>query len=131
MKLKNTCSLEGTGFLCGSVGKESACNAVDLGLIPGLRRSLGEGKGYSSILAWRIRWTVQTMGSQRVGHDSATFTHSLGKKAMTNLDNMLKSKNITLPTMFHIVKAMILPVVMYRSESWTIKEAEHLRFDAF
>ena len=60
-----------------------------------------------------------------------TFTHSLGKKSMKNLDNSLKSRDITLPTMFHIVKAMVLPVVMYRSESWTIKEAEHLRFDAF
>ena len=60
-----------------------------------------------------------------------TCTHSFGKKAMTNLDNTLKGRDITLPTMFHIVKAMFLPVVMYRSESGTIKEAEHLRFDAF
>ena len=46
------------GFLCGSAGKESICNAGDLGLIPGSGRSSGEGKGYSSILAWRITWTV-------------------------------------------------------------------------
>ena len=47
------------------------------------------------------------------------------RKAMTNLDRVLKSKDITLPTKFHLVKAMIFPVVMYRCESWTIKKAEH------
>ena len=49
---------------------------------------------------------------------------------MTNLDSMLKSKDITLPTKVHIVKAMVYPVVMYRCESWTIKKAEHGRIDA-
>ena len=55
----------------------------------------------------------------------------LGRKAMTNLDGVLKSKDITLPTKVHIVKAMVFPVVMYRCESWTIKKAEHRRIDAF
>ena len=50
---------------------------------------------------------------------------------MTNLDNILKSKDITLPTKVHLVKAMVFPVVMYGCESWTIKKAEHLRIDAF
>ena len=49
----------------------------------------------------------------------------LGRKAMTNLDSVLKSKDITFPTKVHIVKAMIFPVVMYGCESWTIKKAEH------
>ena len=49
----------------------------------------------------------------------------LGRKAMTNLDSIFKSKDITLPTKFCIVKAMVLPVVMYGCESWTIKKAEH------
>ena len=49
----------------------------------------------------------------------------LGRKAMTNLDSILKSRDITLPTKVHIVKAMVFPVVMYRCESWTIKKAEH------
>ena len=49
----------------------------------------------------------------------------LGRKAMTNLDSILKSRDITLPTKFHIVKAMIFPVVMYGCESWTIKNAKH------
>ena len=48
----------------------------------------------------------------------------LGRKAMTNLDSMLKNKDITLPTMVHLVKAMVFPVVMYGCKSWTIKKAE-------
>ena len=55
----------------------------------------------------------------------------LGRKAMTNLDSILKSKDITLPTKVHLVKAMVFPVVMYRCESWTIKKAEHQIIDAF
>ena len=55
----------------------------------------------------------------------------LGRKAMTNLDSILKSRDITLPTKVHIVQAMVFPVVMYGCESWTIKKAEHRRIDAF
>ena len=55
----------------------------------------------------------------------------LRRKAMTNLDSLLKSRDITLPTNFHLVKAMVFPVVMYGCESWTIKKAESLRVDAF
>ena len=55
----------------------------------------------------------------------------LGRKAMTNLESILKRRDITLPTKVHIVKAMIFPVVMYRCESWTIKKAECQRIDVF
>ena len=55
----------------------------------------------------------------------------LGSKAMTNLDSVLKSRDITLLTKVHILKAMVFPVVRYRCESWTIKKAEHQRIDAF
>ena len=55
----------------------------------------------------------------------------LGRKVMTNLDSILKSRDITLPTQVHLVKAMVFPVVMYGCESWTIKKAEHQRIDAF
>ena len=55
----------------------------------------------------------------------------LGRKALTNLDRILKSRDITLPTNVHIVKAVVFPVVMYGCESWTIKEAECRRIDAF
>ena len=55
----------------------------------------------------------------------------LGRKAMTNLDNILKSRDITLPTKVRLVKAMVFPIVMYGGGSWTIKKAEHGRIDAF
>ena len=55
----------------------------------------------------------------------------LGSKVMTNLDSILKSRDITLPTKVHLVKAMVFPVVMYGCKNWTIKKAEHQRIDAF
>ena len=55
----------------------------------------------------------------------------LGRKVMTKLDSILKSRDITLPTKVHLVKAMVFPVVMYGCDSWTIKKAEHRRIDAF
>jgi len=55
----------------------------------------------------------------------------LGRKALTNLESMLKRRNITLPTKVCLVKAMVFPVVMYGCESWSIKKAEHRRIDAF
>ena len=54
----------------------------------------------------------------------------LGRKAMTNLDSILKIRDITLLTKVHLVKTMVFPVVMYGCKSWTIKKADHLRFDA-
>ena len=55
----------------------------------------------------------------------------LGRKVITNLDSILKSRDITLPKNVHLVKAMVFPVVMYRCESWTVKRAEHRRINAF
>ena len=55
----------------------------------------------------------------------------LGRKVMTNLDSILKSRDITLSTKVHLFKAMVFPVVMYGCESWTVKKAEHRRIDAF
>ena len=55
----------------------------------------------------------------------------LERKAMTNLDSILKSRDITLPTKVYLVRAMVFPVVMYECESWTVKKAEHQRIDAF
>ena len=55
----------------------------------------------------------------------------LGRKVITNLDSILKSRDITLPTKFHLVKAMLFPVVMYGCENWTLKKAERHRIDAF
>ena len=55
----------------------------------------------------------------------------LGRKVMTNLDSILKSRDITLPAKVHLVKAIVFPVVMYGCKSWTVKKAEHQRIDAF
>ena len=84
---------------------------------------------------------LQSMGSQRIGHDCVTTdgdcSHEikrcllLGRKVMTNLDSIFKSRDITLPTKVRLVKAMVFPVVMYGCESWTVKKAECRRIDAF
>ena len=58
-------------------------------------------------------------------------SHEIKRKTMTNLDSILKSRDITLPTKVQLVKAMVFPVVMYGCESWTVKKAERLRIDAF
>ena len=70
-----------------------------------------------------------TMGHD-CGHEMKRHLF-LGRKAMTNLDSVLKSRDITLPTKVHIVKAMVFPVVMYRCENWTMKKAEHGKIVAF
>ena len=99
---------------------------------------------HSSVLAWRIPGTGETggllsMGSHRVRHDWSNLAAALqyihrnilGRKVMTNLDSILKSRDITLTTKVHLVKAMVFPVVMYGCESWTIKKAECQRNAAF
>ena len=93
------------------------------------------------IPSWKINGeTVETVsdfifGGSKITAD-ADFIHEIkrcllfGRKVMTNLDSILKSRDITLPTKVHLVKAMVFPVVMYRCESWNIKKAEHQRIDA-
>ena len=71
--------------------------------------------------------SVQMMTAAMKLKDACSF----GRKVMTNLDSTFKSRDITLPTKVHLVKAMVFPVVTYGSESWTIKKAEHRRIDAF
>ena len=94
------------------------------------------------ITSWQIdgekwkQWLTLFLGGSKITADgdcSHEFKRCLllGRKVMTNLDSMLKSRDITLPTKLHLVKAMVFPVVMYRSESWSIKKAEHRRIDAF
>jgi len=76
------------------------------------------------------------LGGSKISADG-DFSHEikrcllLGRKIMTNLESILKSRDITLPTKLHLIKAMVFPVVMYGCESWTIKKAEHQRIDAF
>ena len=110
----------------------------------GLKLSIQNTKIMASgpITSWQI--DGETMGTVRVfilGGSKITADGDcsrelkrclfLGRKAMTNLDSMLKSKDITLPTKVHLVKAMVFPVVMYECESWTIKKSECQRIDAF
>ena len=96
----------------------------------------------SPITSWRIdRETIETMTDlifldSRITADG-DWSHKikrrllLGRKAMTKLDSILKSRDITLPTKVHLVKAMVFPVAMYGCESWTIKKTEPQRIDAF
>ena len=94
------------------------------------------------IISWQIDWeTMETdtdfiLGGSKITADG-DFSHEiercllLGRKTMTKLGDILKSRGITSPTKVHIVKAMVFPVVMYGCESWTIKKAERQRIDAF
>ena len=96
----------------------------------------------SPITLWQIDGeTVETMADFILGGSKITAdgdrSHDikrhllLGRKVMTNLDSLLKSRDITLSTKVHLVKAMVFPVVLYGCESWIIKKAEHRRIDAF
>ena len=77
-----------------------------------------------------IFWVSKATADGDCSHEIKSY-FLLGRKAMTNLDSILKSKDSSLLTKVHIVKAMVLPVVMYGCESWTIKKVEHQRIDAF
>ena len=92
--------------------------------------------------SWQIDTeTVETVADFILGGSKITadgdWSHEikihllLGRKVMTNLDSILKSRDITLPTKVHLVKAVVFPVVMYGCESWTVKKAEHRKIDAF
>ena len=110
----------------------------------GLKLNIQKTKIMASgpIISWQIdRETMETardfiLGGSKITADG-DCSHEikrqllLGRKAMKNLDSILKSRDITLPTKVHLVKDMIFPVVMYGCESWTIKKAEHRRIDAF
>ena len=110
----------------------------------GLKVSIQKTKIMASgtITSWEIdEKTVETVSDFILGGSKITAdgdcSHEikrrllLGRKIMTNLDSILKSRDITLPTMVHLFAAMVFPVVMYRCESWTLKKAEHQRIDAF
>ena len=97
---------------------------------------------YGPITSWEIDGkTVETVSDFIFGGSKITAdgdcSHEikrrlfLGRKVTTNLDSIFRSRDITLPTKVHLVKAMVFPVVMYRCESWTLKKAECQRIDAF
>ena len=109
---------------------------------PKAQHSENENHGIRSHHFMGNRWeTVETVSDfiflgSRITAD-ADYSHEikrrllLGRKVMTNLDSIFKSRDITLSTKVHPVKAMVFPVVMYGCESWTVKKAEHQRIDAF
>ena len=89
-----------------------------------------ENNGNSDFILWGLQKSLQMMIAAMKLKDAC----SLEEKLLTffiNLDSILKSRDITLLTKVHLVKAMVFPVVMYRCESWSIKKAEHQRIDAF
>ena len=92
------------------------------------------------ITSWQIDWKLKTvrdfifLGLITVGsdcHHEVKRCVLLGRKAMTNLDSIFKSRDILSPAKVHIVKAMVFPLVMYECASWTIKKTEHQKIDAF
>ena len=96
----------------------------------------------SPITSWQIdRKTMETVtkfifvGSKITAYDDCSHEIKrcllLDRKAITNLDSILKSRDITLPTKVHLIKVMVFPVVMYGCENWTIKKVEHWRIDVF
>ena len=110
----------------------------------GLKLNIQKSKIMASgpITSWQIDWeTMETVADfiflgSKITADGAC-SHEikrhllLGRKVMTKLDSILKSRDITLPTKVHLVKTVVFPVVMYGCESWTIKKAERQRIDAF
>ena len=110
----------------------------------GLKRNIQKTKilAFGPITSWQIdRETRETVTDFILGGTKITVdgdcSHEIkrhllvGRKVMTNIDNILKNRDITLPSKVHLVKAMIFTVVMYEYESWTIKKAEHGRIDTF
>ena len=110
----------------------------------GLKLNIQKTKIMASgpITSWQIEGeTVETVSDFILGGSKITTegdcSHEIkrrllvGRKVMTNLDSILKSRDITLPTKVHLVKAMVFPVVVYGCESWTVKKAECQRIDAF
>ena len=110
----------------------------------GLKLNIQKTKIMASgpITSWQTDWeTVETVrdfiffGSKITADGDCSHEIKrcliLGRKAMTNLENILKSRDFTLPTKVHLVKTMVFPVVMYGCESWTVRKAEHQKIDAF
>ena len=96
------------------------------------------------ILECEVKWVLESITTNKASggdgitvelfqilKDDAVRRLLLGRKVVTNLDSIFKSRDITLPTKVHLVKAMVFPVVMYVCETWTLKKAEHQRTDAF
>ena len=107
----------------------------------GLKLNIQKTMACGPITSWQIDGeTVETVADFILGGFKITADNDcsheikrclLGRKVMTNLDSILESRDITLPTKVHLIKAMVFPVVMYGCESWTVKKAEGQRIDGF
>ena len=142
--VKNSSANAREGFPGGTSGKESTCQAGNtrvpwVGKIPWRRAwqptPVFRFDSYVGKMPWRRKWQHGPVFSKITADGDCSHEIKrhllLGRKAMTNLDSILKSKDITLLTKVHIVKAMVFPVVMYGCESWTIKKTKHGKIDAF
>ena len=106
--------------LC-TVGRDVAISSIT-----SLHTDRGKVETVTYFIFFGFKMTVDSDCSHKINRHLL-----LGRNAMTNLDSVLKSRNISLPTKVHLVKAMVLPVVMYKCESWTIKKAEYQRIYTF
>ena len=141
--VKNSSANAREGFPGGASGKESICQAGNtrvpwVGKIP-WRRAWQPTPVFRfdpcvGRIPWRRKWQHRPVFSKITVDGDCSHEIKrhllLGRKAITNLDSILKSRGITLPTKVHLVKAMVFSVVMYGCESWTIKKAERRRINA-
>ena len=139
------CSLPGSS-VCGIFHAGVGCHCLlrqvkEESVKVGLKLNIQKTKimAFYPITAWQIDGETVTdflfLGSKITADDDCSHEIKrclvLGRRAMTNLDSILKGRDINLLTKVHLVKAMVFPVVMYQCESWTIMKAEHQRIDAF
>jgi len=103
----------------------------DLLAVQGNFRSLLQHHSSKASIPWHSAFFTDHWEDHSPDYTDLKRPFLLGRKAKTDLDSILKSRDVTLPTKVHLVKAMVFPVVMYGCESWTIKKAEHWRIDAF